>query len=146
MRNTLLVTSLFLIVAASGCGKEDTAYSIGVTVSGNKDAFHGRTIEIGNRSVAAGAGLHYVELCTHDRAKFLSTPVPLRVSDGTGQLFIGRLERIACRLAKESGTYESDFIVLQDDGTLLVDLTAGTPDVWATCETGFSSACTGEDF
>jgi hypothetical protein len=146
MTKALAVTAARLAGALflASCGGGDGPYAVDVVLTGSATAFSTFEIQVGPKQVQTAASGGQVELCTRSRQKFLEAPIPLGVRQGGTTVYADSLERFACKLADNPGHIELDYLFLQDDGTLLHDLTAGDARVWATCSS-LESACAGDD-
>jgi hypothetical protein len=127
-----ILALLTTVGAVPACGS-DGAYAVMVMVTGSADALANYTVMAGPEEAYLVTGYDSAVVCTHDRQKFLNTSIPLLVEQKGAQIFSGTLERYACRLSQSPGDTEFDYLYLEDDGTLLHDLTPGDPRVWAAC-------------
>jgi hypothetical protein len=143
-RAVVIAAAVLASAVGAGCGGDSKPYAVDVIVSGSANAFSTFSVQIGPKQVQTSATGGQVELCTRSQQKFLEAPVPLVVRQGGTTVSSDSLERFACKLSDTPGHIELDYLFLQDDGSLLHDLTAGDPRVWATC-VSLESACSGED-
>ena len=93
-------------------------------------------------------GSTFLELCAPSGEKFRKASIPLTVWSGQTLLSTAALSVITCVYAKPPGSIEESSLYLEDDGTLLTDVTAGDVRVQAHCSpTPPSSTCPhGDDF
>jgi hypothetical protein len=149
MTRALFVTIVLLGAAGplQSCGSSDGPYAVDVTVTGSVAAFSNYMVMVGTKQVPwTGGQMGFVELCTQSSQKFLDAPIPLAVEQNGVAINSSSFQRYACKLTDHGGHVEYDNLFLQDDGTLLSDLTAGDVRVWASCSSeGFESACSGDD-
>ena len=127
-----------------GCGSSEKSYAVDVIVSGSAFALSTFQVDIGTKQLQSSGTGGQVELCTHDRELFFNAPVPLVVQQGGETVYSDTLERFGCKLSDMPGGIEINNLFLQDDGSLLHDVTAGDPRVSAWCAS-FGSTCSGDD-
>jgi hypothetical protein len=132
-----------VIAALVGCGGDGGPYAVFIGVTGSATALATYSVMAGPKVAARENGQDVAILCTHDRQKFLNAEIPLVVEQNGAPVYTATLERYACRLSDQPGAAEQTFLYLQDDGTLLHDVTAGDPRVWQACLS--AKSCTGDD-
>jgi hypothetical protein len=147
-----LVLCLILLSLASACDSPHV-FGLELTVTGSPLAVAGRTIKAGPREMPAfkinnDAGSTYLALCTPSGEKFRNASIPLTVWSGQTLVSTAELRVTACLYAKPPGSWEETFLYLEEDGTLLTDVTAGDLRVRADCvQIPLGSVCPhGDDF
>jgi hypothetical protein len=118
---------------ASACS--DHVYVVEIFVKANVQAQQGRRIRAGRRDMPPfdPTSTTSVQLCTPSASKFYAAAIPMVVSDDKGVVSTATLTPMACALAQPRGSIELDTLYLEDDGTLLTDLTGGDTRVFANC-------------